>query len=79
MLKIKRSVLVEPTPEELALAFAELHSDEQVKFFNTLAKDIDTWDKPFCFQLQAITDDPDLSPAARQVMQAIGEYAETDA
>ena len=74
---IQRKLLVEitPDPDELAFEFANMGEEQQAMFFNELARIVDKWDRPFCFQLQYVTDHPELTDAGRSVMRAIGEYA----
>ena len=66
---------VDPTPEELADAFASMDDDEQTRFFNELAVIVGKWEQPFCLQLQYITDNDALTKEARHIMASIGEYA----
>ena len=74
---IKRNVEVEVvlTAKELAKIFADANGDFQAEFFNELANEVKTWRMPFCFQLQAITDQDNLTSDGRWVMEQIGEYA----
>ena len=71
---IDRNVNVEIvlTPEELAEEFWRMSDREQAGFFNHLAH---ISASGLIWQLQAITDEPTLSLAARYVMEKIGEYA----
>jgi hypothetical protein len=66
---------IKPTPRELAEEFCNMDGDKQAEFFSEIAAIKDTWDFPFVFQLQAITDSPKLTDEGRQVMADIGEYA----
>ena len=74
---IQRKVLVEitPDPDELAFEFANMGDEQQAMFFNELARIVEKWDRNFVFQLQYVTDHPELTDAGRSVMRAIGEYA----
>ncbi len=63
------------TPSEIAKLFCNMDADEQAIFFNVIASEIKLWENPFCFQLQAVTDSPELLDEARKVMKEIGEYA----
>ena len=72
---INEDRIKEITPEIIAELFAGLRSDEQARFFNHIDKVASTWPGPFCFQLQAITDEMDLTLAGRRVMHAIGDYS----
>ena len=77
---IKKDILVDIDlkPEEIAAEFASMGASEQARFFNELATITEKWDTPFSFQLQYITDDPDLTDDARIIMEKIGDYAYTD-
>jgi len=63
------------TPEELADAFCDMDSDQQAKFFNSIANITSSWDSKFYFQLQHITIEDILSDGARKLMKLIGEYS----
>ncbi len=70
-------VEMKPTPFELASVFCSMDSTEQAEFFNAVAYTVNTtWDRPFCFQLQELTDDKKLQNSGRTIMSAIGEYAQ---
>lgn len=71
----KREIDISVTPEEVALQFTEWGSDEQARFLNAVAQLVKLWDRPFCFQLQYLTDEKGLTREARSVMQQIGEYS----
>lgn len=77
---IQRKVLVDitPDPDELAFEFANMDDEQQAMFFNELAGIVSKWERPFCFQLQYVTDHPELTDAGRSIMRAIGEYAYRD-
>lgn len=77
---IQRNVRVgiEVTPDELAVEFANMDDSQQATFFNVLAILVSTWDRPFCFQLQSVTDNPALTEEGRSIMKQIGEYAEVE-
>lgn len=68
----------EITPEDAAAAFCEFGSDEQAVFFNEVARISQQWEAPFCMQMQHLTDDEDLKPAGRKIMDTIGSYAYSD-
>lgn len=68
-------VEVELTTEDLAILFCNLNSEEQAKFFNTIATEVAAWEHPFCFQLSYISSEPLLTKEAREVMEQIGEYS----
>jgi hypothetical protein len=74
---IKRQVMVELalTPAEAAHEFSKMSNHVQAVFFNELAKLVNSWDNPFCFQLQMLTDSPVLHSGGRKIMEQIGEYA----
>lgn len=74
-MSIQRTVTVSITPEEMAADFSHMGDDEQVRFFNELANITSEWERPFCFQLQCVTDNPDLTEEAREIMSEIGAYA----
>ncbi|MDD5487113.1 MAG: hypothetical protein PHW65_06125 [Dehalococcoidales bacterium] len=72
----ERKVIIDvtPTPDELAYEFAEMGAEQQAMFFSELARLVEKWDRPFSFQLQAVTDDPALTDGGRFIMGKIGEY-----
>ena len=74
-MKITKTIEVDITPSEMAKIFASENELYQSEFLNELAAQVDTWDKPFCFQLQSITDCVILSDDARNIMKQIGEYS----
>lgn len=74
--KIQKRIEFELFPHELAKAFCSMDSYEQAKFFNHVAELVEQWDRGFCFQLQAITDETILTDQGRSVMRNIGEYAD---
>ena len=78
MLERTITASVYTTPWELASEFANLDEMGKVEFFNELARLVEKRDITFCFHLQAVTDNPLLTNKARDVMRAIGEYAEPD-
>jgi len=71
----KSEAQITPTPEELADCWCSMDADEQAEFFNRVGLAVEGWDKPFCFQLQAIQDCPKLNHKARFVMHQIGQYS----
>ena len=79
---LTRTISVTVTPAEAARLFACFNSTDQAHFFNSLALHIEahypnkigSW----AMQLQYVTDDPALTPAARNVMEIIGEYAKLE-
>jgi hypothetical protein len=64
------------TAEELAQEFCNMNSVEQAEFFNHIDAISSTWAAPFCFQLQAITDEECLTSEGRFIMEQIGNYSE---
>ena len=78
MLERNITVSVYTTPWELASEFVNMDKMGHVEFFNELARLVEKVDKPLCHQLQAVTDSPFLTNDARDVMRAIGDYAERD-
>lgn len=77
-MKIKRKLTVdiELTPEDLADCFCDLYDNEQAFFFNRIAEVVATWGKPFCFQLQYISNNKALTSDGKEIMSMIGEYSE---
>lgn len=70
------NISVHLTPEELAFDFCNMSDSEQADFFNEVAKITDKWERPFCFQLQWLTDNERLTDDGRRIMRAIGDYSE---
>ncbi len=68
-----RPIEVMPTPKEMAEVIWSMNSGEQVEMLNELAVLAGHLD---CFQLQTITDDNNLTQAARSLMAQIGNYSE---
>lgn len=77
---MKRTVTidVDPSPEELANAFAAMDGTGQAKFFNFLYKCDKAWKSSWPFQLQWVTDDDELTDDGREMMRLIGAYAEAE-
>jgi len=71
----KIDINIVQTVNEIAKAFCEMDSMEQADFFNTVALIVSKWERPFCTQLQSITDEQMLTKEGRNVMEKIGEYA----
>ncbi len=67
----KIDVEIDLTPEELALEFWKMDSEQQVEFFNTLGSLVGS---KFPFQLQFVSDSDALMLHGRYAMQVIGEY-----
>ena len=63
------------TPAELAKEFCEMDADNQALFFYEIAIESRKWKKPFCFQLQNISDSESMTEEARVIMSQIGEYS----
>jgi hypothetical protein len=61
-----------PSAEEIAEVFWHMDSEEQACFFNFLGAKSE-----LVFQLQAVSDSPELKSDGRLAMQRIGEYGET--
>jgi hypothetical protein len=76
MIKRNINAEIELTPNELAFEFCEMNADEQADFFNLIALLSASWDAPFCFQSQSITDSKKLTTEGRAIMASIGEYSE---
>ena len=75
--KITRTatIEIELSPSELAKSFCRYNEDEQAEFFNQIGKEVESWGRCFCFQLQAITDSEELTDVGRGVMSEIGDYS----
>lgn len=73
---MKRDLIIDvkPTAEELADCFCNLYAGEQVIFFNHIAKLVEGWNKPFCFQMQSVVDNKTLTGGGKSIMRTIGEY-----
>jgi len=76
MIERKITVGIELTPEELAFSFCNMGDNNQADFFNEVARITAKWERPFCFQLQYITDSERLTDEGREVMVSIGAYGE---
>ena len=76
MIERKITVTVDVTPQEAAFEFCNWDDEQQATFFNEIAELTAKWDKPFCFQLQNITDCELLSEGGRDVMESIGQYGQ---
>ena len=73
---VTREHVIELDAHEIAAAWCDMNVEEQARFFNEVARLSSEWKAPLCYQLQGITDWPELSPAGRAVMKQIGEYSE---
>ena len=51
-----------------------MNSEQQAKFFNSVANITSKWNSRFYLQLEHISDEEVLSDEARRLMQLIGEY-----
>lgn len=78
MLRRKITVDITFTPEELAFVFSNMCDGQHAAFFNELARITRGWDKPFCFQLQALVAHPQLTREGRFIMEAIGDYGQDE-
>jgi len=76
MIERKVTIPIEITPQEAAFEFCNWDDEQQAAFFNEVAELTKECDKPFCFQLQSITDCESLTQGGRYVMEAIGQYGE---
>lgn len=74
MLQRKITIDVVTTPDELAFEFANMDDEQQAMFFNELARLTAKWERPFCFQLQSLIDNPALTREGRLIMEEIGDY-----
>ena len=43
---MKKTVEIDLSAEEMAVAFAEMCSEDQAEFFNELARQVATWGRP---------------------------------
>lgn len=77
MIEREIKIPIEVTPQEAAFEFCNWSDEKQAAFFNEIAELTTKWDKPFCFQLQFITDCESLTSGGRNVMEAIGDYGPT--
>jgi hypothetical protein len=76
MIERKVDFTLELTAREIAQEFCRLDSEGQAVFFNSIADIVASeWKAPFCFQLEAITDEDALTPEGRDVMSQIGDYS----
>jgi len=64
---------VEVSPETLAKAIWLMDDQQQVEFLNELAYIAQC--APLAMQLQAVTDNENLSKSARNLMEQIGNYS----
>jgi len=76
MIERKITLPIEITPQEAAFEFCNWDDGQQAAFFNEIAELTTKWDKPFCFQLQYITDCKSLTKGGRDVMESIGQYGQ---
>ena len=74
MIKREHTLVWVLTPEEIASEFAGMNDSEQAIFFSELARITGEWERPFCFQLESITNRPELSIEGRRIMEEIGDY-----
>jgi len=72
------SVGLPVTPSILANIIANWNSDQQALLLSELANTISDWEKPYCFQLQHLTDSSYLTKEARALMKTIGDYSQQD-
>jgi hypothetical protein len=75
-MKVNKDIEFELTPEQVAEAFINADHEFQSKALNSMARLIAEWDKPFCFQLSAVSQNRNLTDEARSMMGEIGEYSE---
>jgi len=74
MIKRKFDVDIQLTPDELASEFSRMDDEQQAMFFNELAEIVSKWDRPFCFQMQFVIDNPNLTQEGKSLMREIGGY-----
>ena len=70
------SIVIYPTPEELADEFTNMDDEHQAQFLNAVALAAEHYGFHWCFQFAAITRHPALSAEARAWMRELGEYAD---
>jgi len=71
----KVEVTVSMSAFDMGRAFAEMHSEEQARFWGGVAAVVEDWDKPAAaFQWQFMRDDLERLPEALRVFQEIAEY-----
>ena len=65
------------TPFEAAMTVSEADADWQARFFSELANLMARWKRPYVFQLELVSQQPQsmLTHDARRLMSAIGDYA----
>ena len=76
MIERTEIIKIDPTVSEIAQAFCDMDADEQANFFNIINEITSKWKRPFCIQLQSVTDSKFLSTAGRNVMEQIGMYSD---
>jgi hypothetical protein len=72
----KVDVTVQMSAFDMGRAFAELHSHEQAQFFNGIAAETASWEKPACFQWSMMRADLNELPEALKCFREMSEYAE---
>jgi hypothetical protein len=75
MIKREIDISVTLTVEEIAAEFIDMDEFQMSVFFNEVSRLSSMWGKPFCFQLQGLTDCQLLSDGGRRIMEQIGEYS----
>jgi len=75
-MKRRMDIKVQLTPYELATDFCDMGSDEQALFFQYIMQISDTWEKPFCMQVQYIIDSEQFSNDSKRFMRLLGEYSD---
>lgn len=74
---MKKTVFVDVsiTPMDIAKEFLAMDGNQQATVFSMMAYHVETdWKRPFCMQLQHITDSEALTAEGRALMVEIGEY-----
>ena len=74
MIEREIRIPIEVAPQEAAFEFCNWSDEKQAEFFNEIAELVKKWERPFCFQLQYITDCESLTAGGRDVMESIGNY-----
>lgn len=69
------TVNYDPTPEQIAEEFCDLHQDGQAKFLNKIAEIFNLKNNSLPMQLEYITQEKSLTNEARYLMNLFGDYA----
>ncbi len=75
-MKVKIEQEIKIFPSDLAEEFCSMDADEQAQFFEHVHSITKMWERPFCFQLQAIVESRFLTTGGKSIMELIGDYAD---